>query len=370
MIMREVIKLFSCSIDAETRIRLNAILENGQIASGQSVYNLEKELSKNLRERDVVLIDNMSNAIELTLKLIGVKFGDEVITLSFNCLTSTVPIKQAGAVPIWADIDIDTCQIDLDSVKQLISPKTKAIIVYHFAGYPANILKLRDICDENRLALIEDANTALGAKWHSIPIGTIGDFAILSFYPNRQVNGIEGSAVVCKLPEDAEKLRRLRKLGIEVANFRDKTGEINPKCDIKEMGRNASMNNLNSTIALANLNLLSVRLKQVRTNVEYINKSIKGSRKVKPIDWDLDSEPAFWTFLLRSPFRDHIQKKIRKNGIETTRLHYPNHHYKIFKSSLAKLPRTDELARTLFTVPCGWWLTRKQLDRIINSILE
>ena len=193
------VPLFDCAIGPETIRAATSVLSSGQLASGPNVEALERALEVCLGAGvHVVAMSDMTHALTLALRLSGVVEGDEVLTLAFNCLSSNSAITAAGARPVWVDIDPDSASMSPADARSAITSRTKALVVYHVAGYPADLGALRSVCEQNGLSLIEDANNALGARWRGRAVGTVGDFGVYSFYANRQLNGIEGAALVCR----------------------------------------------------------------------------------------------------------------------------------------------------------------------------
>ena len=251
------IPLFDCRVDGTAIAAMTPALESGQLASGPHVAALESEMSARHGGAPVVALSDMTQAIELSLRLSGIGPGDEVLTLSYNCLSSNSAIRHVGATAVWVDIDPATATMDVEDARSKITSATRALIVYHVAGYPADAAALRTLCDEAGLILIEDANNALGARLPGGAMaGTVGDFAIFSFYANRQVNAIEGAALLCCNEEAAATARKLRRFGIDQSRFRDPLGEIDPQSDISEIGRAATLPNVNAALARHNLALL------------------------------------------------------------------------------------------------------------------
>src|SRR3546814_4748352 len=137
----------------------------------------------------------MTNALSLAFRLAGVGNGDEVMTMAFNCMSSNAAVAMVGASPVWIDVIPETASFDVEYARSQLSSHTKAVVVYHLAGYPADMIGIRNFCDENGLILIEDANNAFGAEFSNHLIGTFGDFTVFSFYANRQINAIDGGKI-------------------------------------------------------------------------------------------------------------------------------------------------------------------------------
>jgi perosamine synthetase len=367
--MSKVINLFDCRLGSEYATLIEGVLQTGQLATGPQVGFLEQSLQKYLKDRHVVGMGDMTNAMILALKLSGVGAGDEVLVLSYNCLSSTSALSQIGAKPIWIEIEPNTANMSLADCEAKITSRTKALILYHVAGYPANAKLFKEFCKKNNIKLIEDANNALGAFWQSEPIGSEGDFSVYSFYANRQVNGIEGAALVCPSLEVALHAKRLRRFGIDASCFRDKYGEIDPKIDVPQISLSSQMNSVAAALANANLKSLDERIEKNRNNVQYYIESLSNSYpSIYPIGFHSESNPSFWVWLVACENRDELMIGLKQNGIECSKLHQPNHIYSGFNVAKSVLPKTDEFMKSILAVPCGWWLTEKNREEIANSL--
>lgn len=362
------IPLFKCDVGPPAYDVVNTLFQSGQLAGGSHVRFLEEEVSKFLGGANVVAMGDMTHALTLALKLSGVKAGDEVLTLSYNCLSSTTAITAAGAVPVWVDVDVSSATFSLSDAELAITARTKAVIVYHVAGYPANVAAIRAFCDARKLAFIEDANSAIGANFGNRAVGTVGDFAIFSFYANRQVNGIEGAVLVCKNPDAAAEARQLRRFGIDSASFRDGDGEINPASDIPLIGMSSAMSNVNAAVARSSLAELADRLARTRENVISMELKLAGNEKVKAVRWQLDSQPSFWVWLLLCEERDNLMRALKKESVQCSKLHQSNHIYSGFHTTSKALPGTNTLMSKVLALPCGWWMDNSSMSRMVDLI--
>lgn len=362
--------LFFCSVDESGRAAVSAVLESGALAAGGAIGRLESALEERFQGRAVVAMSDATHAIAMALTLSGVRRGDEVMVVSFNCLSSTAGIALVGAVPIWIDIDPETAVVDVSDCKRAISKRTKALVVYHIAGYPAPMERLQALCEENGIALIEDANNALGATLGGKPVGSFGSFAVVSFYANRQVNAIEGAALICNDSDDADRARRLRRYGIESKTFRDGDGEIRDSTDIIDLGMSAPMLNTNAALGIHNLKSLDERLAKVQYNVSYMTHEIRSITKIRVVPPIQTAVPAYWVWLLRCRDRDQLSRCLRESGIGCSKLHRPNHTYSGFKGRTRPLPGTSEFYQDLIALPSGWWLGAPDLDRIVMAIRQ
>lgn len=362
------IALFKCDLDPKAIAAASAVLSSNAIAAGPHVIGLEQDMSALFGGRQVVAMGDMTHALSMALTLSGVGVGDDVLVLSYNCLSSTSAISAVGARPVWLDIDPASGTVLLSEVKTVITPATKALVVYHVAGYPADLVALKTWADEQGVVLIEDANNALGAETGKVVIGTIGKFAVVSLYANRQINAIEGAVLVCEDAVAATEARRIRRFGIDVARFRDRDGEIDPAADVRAIGMSSSLTNVNAAIARVGLASLHGRIQQTRQNVAFLQDSLQGISALRFVSAGAGTKPAFWVCLVLCTHRDKLLQDLKRYGVQCSKLHHPNHLYSAFVSSERELPGTTKFMAQVLALPCGWWLSKDELQHIVKTV--
>ncbi len=364
--------LFDCRVPAEAADVVARVLASGQLAAGPAVVELEQAIASELGAGHVVAMSDSTHALAMALHLSGVGRGDDVLVLSFNCLSSTSSIPAVGARPVWVDIDPRTAGLDVEDCEAALTARTRALVVYHVAGYVAQMHRLRAWCDAHGLALIEDANNALGAAFRGTPVGTLGDFSVFSFYPNRQVNSIDGAVLVCREAEHARRAAILRRFGIDASRFRDARGEIAPECDIPEIGMSAPLSHVHAALALHQLRSLGDRLARTRSHVQWLTAQVAGLQGVCPVTWAATDRPAFWVWLIRvqGGRRDAVMAHLKARGVMCSTLHHPNHWYTGFGLAPRLLPGTDTFMQEVLALPCGGWLEQSDLSRILETLTE
>ncbi|OYT95301.1 MAG: hypothetical protein CFE49_13525 [Pseudomonas sp. PGPPP3] len=362
------IPLFDCRVADAVSAAAVAVLASGQLAAGRNVAALEEAFSLRLTGRPVVSMSDMTHALTMALSLAGVAAGDEVLTLSFNCLSSNGAIAQLGARPVWLDIDPQTASVSLQACAAALTSRTRALMVYHVAGYPAPMRALRQFCRDHGLALIEDANNALGALIDGQPTGTFGDFAVFSLYANRQVNAVEGAMLVCPDADTASRASQLRRFGIPASRFRDALGEIDPDCDVPQIGMSSALTNVNASLGLAHLPSLDSRLARNRTNVQVLTDQLQDLSALRPVQPLAGNEPAYWVWLVHCDRRDEVLDQLKRAGVQCSKLHQPNHVYSGFAAAPRDLPGTAEFMQSVLALPCGWWLDDDDLTALAGSV--
>lgn len=345
------------------------VLHSGRIASGEYVAKFEAGFGQILSQRNVVTMVDMTSAIFLALHLAGVSKGDEVLTTAFACMSTNSAIAQCGAVPVWVDVKPQSIEIDLDDLIHKVNAKTKAVILYHVAGYPGPAKELAALCQERGIALIEDCDNALFASRNAVPVGFHGDFAVYSFYPTRQINTTEGGALVCKSGEMAVRARKLRRFGIDPATFRNSLGEINPSSDIPEIGWAFTMNNLCAALGYAQLSTAQSRVIKTQSNAAKLTQLVSELKGVRVVPVASGSSPAYWVLLLFVEKRDAVLESMKRQGVMVSCLHHRNDTYTGFRADVSpRLPNTTYLQDQVLAIPCGWWLVAEDLAVIANTL--
>lgn len=344
------------------------VMRSGQIASGPKVSALERALSPVVGREHIVSTSDLTSAVTLALHLAGVRPGDEVATIAFSCLQSNSPIVRLGARPVWIDIDPITMTMSPEDLAAKLKPSVKAVMVYHVAGYPADIPRIAALCRDGGIPLIEDCNAAIGARFDGRPVGKTGTFSVYSLYPNRQINGLDGGILACPDAATAERARRLRRYGIDASTFRDYRGEINPDSDVPEIGFSASLSQFHAAVALAQLPTLAERTQRTQDNANALLSALAHATGIRVIQPITGAQPAYWGLLLGVDQRDKLLLALKDRGIQCSVLHQRNDSYSGFWSALDELPGTADAMDHLLAIPCGWWLSKEQTNQIVMAI--
>ena len=260
--------------------------------------------------------------------------------------------------------------MSVSDLRSKLTRNVKAILLYHVAGYPGPAEEIAAICRSRGISLIEDCNNALFATKNDLHVGAHGDFAVYSFYPNRQINATEGGALVCKDARIAARARRLRRFGIDGPAFRTPLGEVNPNADIPEVGWSMTLNNFCSALGCMQLQSAEMRVEQSRRNAERLTESVRGLPGMRLVTIPTNSRPAYWVLLLLVDNNDAVLQKMRSHGVRASYVHYRNDAYSGFGALAAThLPNTTYLQRHILAIPCGWWLSDADLC-VIETALE
>ena len=190
------------------------VLETAQFALGPAVEAFEREFATYCTTTEAVAVNTGTSALHVALLAVGVRPGDEVITVPFTFVATVAAIEHAGATPVFVDIDPDYHTMDPSALERAITPRTRAVMPVHLFGQPADMDPIADVARRHKLAVIEDACQAHGADYKGRRTGSIGDIGCFSFYPGKNLGAYgEGGAAVTSYQPYADKMRLLRSWG-------------------------------------------------------------------------------------------------------------------------------------------------------------
>lgn len=341
---------------------IEKVLYSGQIAEGERVYEFERAFSEKYGLVNSIGVSSGTAALHIALMLCGVDKTSEVISTPMTAEPTNTSIMYCGAKVIWADVDAESGNMDPESVRKVITNKTRAIVVVHYAGYPAKIDALKSIAQEFGIPLIEDCAHALGATYNGRPIGTFGDFGIFSFQAIKHMTTIDGGILSIANKDHIELAKKLRWFGML-------KGVPRTEINMDVLGYKYNMNNVTAAVGLVQLQYIDAVIQRHRENGQFFDDKI---RSIKGLNYGR-SEPCadstYWLYTLLTPDSIHLEKLLNEAGVRASKLHRPNNLHKIFSESKVLLPNLDLFYKKLLHIPCGWWVTDEDREKIL-VILE
>jgi dTDP-4-amino-4,6-dideoxygalactose transaminase len=369
--------MFKVHVDTKSALEhLEPVLNSGFINEGEQVTELTNKLSSYFNHDKVVLLNSCTSALTLALKISGVKPGDEVISTSMTCVASNTPIHNVGGKIIWADIDKNTGNISPDTVEKLITPKTKAVLCVNWAGLPCDLEKLYNLCKKYNIKLIQDAAHAFGSLYQGKQVCHFADFTCYSLQAIKHITSGDGGILVCNDEKDFNKAKQLKWFGIDREATKDEKGEWKGQrweVDVKEAGYKFHMNNVTAAIGLSQIPHINNIIKSHTNNGLLYEKIFSNHKHIKPLIYPQKSTPSFWVYtviLSKHLNRDKIIEDLNAEGINAGLVHVPNHPYTCFKESLVDLPETEYFSKHQISLPCGWWLSKNDINIIAQSLLS
>ncbi len=347
--------------------KIEKAMEIGEVTEGRFSEEFENKFSKtfDLNSKKCVLLNSGTSALTLAYRLMNLKKGDEVISSPMTCPATNEPLFNSEINVKFADINKDTGNLNLVHVKKLITRKTKAIIVVHWGGQPADLNGLKKIIKKRNIKIVEDAAHALGAKLNDKYIGHHSDYVCFSFQAIKHMTTGDGGMLICKKIKDARLARKLRWFGIS----RDYIGN-KWKQDIKVSGYKFHLNNLASIIGIEQLKTIKSKINIHKKNGKFLDRNIRNN-KIKLISRLEKSESAYWIYSILVDNKNKFKKYINKKGIRCDEVSFRNDKYTIFKKyKVSPLPGTNYFDKHMVNIPVGWWINKKQIKYIAKKLNE
>lgn len=307
----------------------------------------------------------------LALQACQVGLGDEVITVGNSDISTTAVISHSGATPILCDVMESDHTINPNQVEALITTRTKAILPVDLYGHPADVKALRSIADRHGLKIIEDATLASGAWDYGRPIGAFADLAVFSFGAHKPLGSVgNGGIVVTNNPALAEKLFMVRSYGRTRGNLLGKAMFMDHTLE----GYNLPLDPLQAAVVLVKLPFLNAWTQRRREIAALYAQGLAGSVIGLP-NFRPASQPTYYSYVIRIPYRDNIYTALRERGIEAG-MHYvpPIYQQTVYEDkqlkNAANLPVTNRLAMELLGLPIAPELTNEEINFVIEILNE
>jgi dTDP-4-amino-4,6-dideoxygalactose transaminase len=329
---------------------------------GEEVEAFEREFAAFCGAKHCVAMSNGTAALHVGLLALGVQPQDEVVTTPNTFLATAEAITYCDARPLFADIDPSSANLDPRKVEEAISPRTRAILPVHLYGRPAAMDELREIAGRHNLKILEDAAQAHGARYRGRRVGTLGDAAIFSFYPTKNLGACgEGGALTTDHDEIAQFARAARNHGQAARYHHD------------FIGFNYRMEGLQGAILRIKLRHLEQWTARRREIAAVYRRLLAGLRLEIPLD-DPRDECVYHQFVIYVANRNSVMAQLAERGVETT-VHYPQPlHLQPAFSELGyprgSFPRSEEACERVMSIPLHPRLSDEQVRYVAESVRE
>jgi perosamine synthetase len=366
ILMRNFIPIAKPIIGNEEIQEVGKVLASGMLTQGEFVKKFEDSFSSYLNVKNSVAVSNGTVALDLTLKAIGLKPNDEVVSPAFSFIATANCILYQGLKPVFVDINPRTFNIDPEDLKEKITSNTKAVIGVHLYGQPLEISSVKEICEDYNLVFIEDCAQAHGAEYHGQKAGSFG-VGCFSFYPTKNMTTGEGGMITTNDDSLASKLRLLRNHG--------DLGKYNHV----ELGYNYRMMNLQGAMGLIQLKRLDKFNEKRMKNAELFNRKINVTGITKPYKMD-NVEHVYNQYAIKvnedfSLPRGELIEYLQSKGIGTA-IHYPKPIYRqpIYQKinpNWTICCNAEEVSSQVLSLPVHPSLANKDIEyisHVINSL--
>ncbi len=340
---------------------LESVLYSGHIAEGEAVYQFEAAFGARFGQPHSLAFSSGTGALHVALLLGGAGPGTEVITTSMTAEPTNVVIVHTGATPVFADVDPHSGNLCPKAVEAAVTPRTRAIVVVHYAGFPAAMDELRAVADRHGLFLIEDCAHALGSGYGDAAIGTIGDAAIYSLQAIKHMTTVDGGVLSLRDPAALDTAKELRWFGL-------RKGVPRTSIDVKRAGYKYNMNNVTATIGQVQLRHIDGLIGRHIDNGRYFDREIAAIPGLAVTAFDLKASPSYWLYTVLSDDSDDVERRLAAVQVAASKLHRPNHLHTLFGQQNVALPGLESYYRRMIHIPCGWWVGDEDRARIVEAL--
>ena len=350
---------------------INECIDTGWISSeGPFVKRFEKEFSAYIGRKYGIAVANGSAALDIAVKAIGIKPGDEVIMPTFTILSPAQSVVNQGGIPVLIDSDPVTWNMDVSQIESKITDKTKAILVVHVYGLPVDIDPVLQLAKKYNLKVIEDAAEMHGQAYNGKKCGSFGDISIFSFYPNKHITTGEGGMILTDDKIIAEKCQKSRNLCFN----------SNRRFVHEDLGWNYRMTNLQAALGVAQLEKIEEKILRKREIGDLYNEflsNIVDFGYQLPLEKTDYSENIYWVYGIvvreNAPVSsEEIMRKLKEKQIGTRPFFWCMHEQPVFKKmGLFKnqsYPVAEKLARNGFYIPSGLGIANKEIEIVSKEL--
>ncbi len=346
-------------LQAEIDEAVKAVLDSAYFILGPQGTAFEQEIANYLGVKHAIGVASGTDALHLALRAAGLGPGDEVITSPFTFIATAEAIAYVGATPVFVDIDPKTFNIDVAQVAAAVTPATKAILPVHLFGQPADLVPLKQLCDDLDLLLIEDCAQSCGALYGDKMTGTWGDLGCYSFFPSKNLGCFgDGGLVVTDRDDLAEEVKVLRNHGSR------------ERYHHAIIGYNSRLDDLQAAILRVKLKHLDRFNMQRRENAHRYSEGLTKLGLVAPFE-DGKGVHVYHQYTLLTDQREAIQKELAAAGVASA-VYYPIplHQQEVFASvcSDVSLPVSESVAEKVLSLPIYPELTADQVDLALEAI--
>jgi len=368
----EKIPVFKPLIESEEIDASSSALKMGWLGMGSYVGEFEEALKQFLgaSDRYVAAVSTGHAALHLGLLALGIGPGDEVITPSFNNAADFQAILATGAAPVFCDIDNDSLCIDLDKAEELVSPKTKAIIVMDYDCVLCDHTRVAEFASRHGVRVLHDAAHSFGSKYDGKMIGSFSDVAMFSFDPVKTITCIDGGALVVRSEDELKKLHEMRLIGMSQPTSIMYQNARAWTYDMKMIGFRYHMANMHAAVGLAQLAKIDRIAESRRSAGRYYNENLSGIPEVTVPKTDFTDITPF-LYYIRVPLgqREPLRAYLKEQGIDTGIHWQPGHWFTLLKDCRrGDLSVTDRVGHEVVSLPLHSMMPTDTLDRVINGV--
>jgi len=356
----------------EEEIELVAkVLRTPHLSLGPKLPEFERAIAEYIGTENAIGVSSGTAGLHLCVRALDIGAGDEVIVPSFAFVAVANVLLYENAVPVLVDIEADTLNLDARRIEAAITPRTKAILVVHTFGCPAEMSAILDIARRRHLYVLEDACEAIGAEYQSRKVGGLGDAGVFGFYPNKQITTGEGGMVVTRNSRLATRVRALRNQG---------RASSEDWFQHSELGYNYRLSEINCALGIGQLSRIEATLAMRGEIAKKYNDRFQKNENLRlPVLALPDRKISWFVYVVRLSekysrvHRDWIMHELNRRGIGCGRYFAPIHLQPAYQNAVARttdLRVTESQASRCLALPFFNRLQDQQIDEVCHNLCE
>ncbi len=366
---KDVIELGAPQLGRREEEAVLAVLRSRWLAQGSRVAEFEQQFAQMHHKDDALAVCSCTAGLHLALVALGIGPGDEVLVPSLTFVATANAVLYTGAKPVFVDIEsVISPHISMEDAATKCSPKTRAVIVMHYGGFPVDMAQWSDFANDRGLRLVEDAAHAPGVD----SVGVLGDATVFSFFSNKNMTTAEGGMIITRESALLDEIRLLRSHGMTTGTLDRHRGHAY-SYDVIKLGWNYRMDELRAAIGLAQLENLLPWNETRRQHRQHYSDLLAKKVPAVQVPFADGGETAAHLMPVVLPTdvgRLKVMEALRSNGIQSS-IHYPPvHKFSFYEDQFGrqKLPATEEYAARELTLPLHPGLTGDDVDRVVASL--
>jgi perosamine synthetase len=360
------------AVEAEA---IRRVIESGWVTQGPRVAEFEGAVAEIGGSDYGVAVSSCTAALHLALVVAGVSPGEEVVVPSMSFIATANAVRHAGAVPVFAEVEADTFNLDVADVRRRITPRTKAVLLVHQLGLPADLDGFTALAAERDLVLVEDAACAIGSRYHGRPIGAHSDLVCFSFHPRKLVTTGDGGMILTHRPDLAERLRRLRQHGMSVNDqVRSTSTEVIREAYL-EVAYNYRLTDIQAAMGIEQLRRLPELLERRRKMAARYDAAFAGHPVIRTpsvpddVEWNVQSYAVRldgWS----AAERDELMSHLLAAGVASRPGVMTAHREPAYAASQIRLPISEAASDGSLILPLYASMTDVELDETVRLLVE
>jgi dTDP-4-amino-4,6-dideoxygalactose transaminase len=360
----------------EEILAVTEVIESGWVAQGPRVARFESAFAEAMHAEHAVATSSCTTALHLAMILAGLGPGDDVIVPSFSFIATSNAPSYVGARPVFADVDLTTGNLTVDTVRAALTNHTRAVIVVDQGGVPVDLDPIRELCDPRGIIVIEDAACGAGSSYRGLPVGHGAVLTAWSFHPRKLLTTGEGGMLTTPDADWAARARRLREHAMSVSASDRQTSVLAPPEEYLEVGYNYRMTDLQAAIGLVQLGKLPAivaRRRELASAYAADLEGIDGLRPVADPAWGESNFQSYWVEVLpgAANTRDGILAALADAGISARRGIMAAHRQPAYRgrsAAGAALPITERLTDNTLILPLFHQMTDEERWRVVDAL--